>query len=111
MRAFPRRSTACSQPRKYSPDFPSRRGKRPCKSPVHGEGPRDGAGGLERLTDSRKRRTALSLCFHAIPDGKPLHTFPGIALGAFRSGFVRHGAKGDSLFRNRSTASAGNSSP
>jgi hypothetical protein len=28
---------------------------------------------------SRKRRTALSLCFDAIPDGKPLHTFPGIA--------------------------------
>ncbi|TCA81629.1 hypothetical protein E0H62_02625 [Rhizobium leguminosarum bv. viciae] len=23
--------------------------------------------------------TALSFCFYAIPDGKPLHTFPGIA--------------------------------
>jgi hypothetical protein len=34
---------------------------------------------LERFTVSRKRRTALSF-LHAIPDGKPLHTFPGIAL-------------------------------
>ncbi|TIT88933.1 MAG: hypothetical protein E5W55_25515, partial [Mesorhizobium sp.] len=25
-----------------------------------------------------KRRTALTICFYAIPDGKPLHTFPGI---------------------------------
>src|SRR4051794_40453686 len=25
-------------------------------------------------------RTALSSCFYAIPDGKPLRTFPGIAL-------------------------------
>src|SRR6478752_7772325 len=35
---------------------------------------------LERFIVSRKRRTALSLCSDAIPDGKPLHTFPGIAL-------------------------------
>ncbi|AZO28978.1 MAG: hypothetical protein EOQ30_00850 [Mesorhizobium sp.] len=30
---------------------------------------------LERFSVSRKRRTALSLCFYAIPDGKPLRTF------------------------------------
>ncbi|RWA94438.1 MAG: hypothetical protein EOQ32_11330 [Mesorhizobium sp.] len=52
---------------------------------------------FERFTVSRKWRTALFvltqfrtenrftlflelLCFNAIPDGKPLHTFPGIAL-------------------------------
>ncbi|TIN31425.1 MAG: hypothetical protein E5Y31_02390 [Mesorhizobium sp.] len=43
---------------------------------------------IERSIVSRKRRTALSLCFNAIPKGKryaffpgkPLHTFPGIAL-------------------------------
>ncbi|CDX15324.1 hypothetical protein MPLB_1510119 [Mesorhizobium sp. ORS 3324] len=35
---------------------------------------------LERFTVSRKRRTALSFCFDAFPDGKPSHTFPGIAL-------------------------------
>ncbi|RWA62421.1 MAG: hypothetical protein EOQ30_19110 [Mesorhizobium sp.] len=35
---------------------------------------------LERFTVSGKRQTALSLCFDAIPDGKPFHTFPGIAL-------------------------------
>jgi hypothetical protein len=29
----------------------------------------------ERFTVSRKRRTALSLCFDAIPDGKPLTLF------------------------------------
>ncbi|RUX91269.1 hypothetical protein EN935_03515 [Mesorhizobium sp. M7D.F.Ca.US.004.03.1.1] len=33
----------------------------------------------ERFIVSRKRRTALSPCFDAIPDGKPFHTFPGIA--------------------------------
>ncbi|NKK82475.1 hypothetical protein GFL51_34785 [Rhizobium leguminosarum bv. viciae] len=27
-----------------------------------------------------KRITALAFCFYAMPDGKPLHTFPGIAL-------------------------------
>src|ERR1700745_1259503 len=46
----------------------------------------------ERFTVSRKRRTALSPCFHAIPDGKPLHTFPGIALlvfSQFRTGLRR----------------------
>ena len=45
---------------------------------------------LERFTVSRKRRIALTLCFDAIPKGKryalfpgkPLHTFPGIALAA-----------------------------
>jgi hypothetical protein len=31
----------------------------------------------ERFRFSRKRGNAL--CFYAIPDGKPLHTFPGIA--------------------------------
>ena len=35
---------------------------------------------LGRFTLSRKRRTAPSPCFDAIPDGKPSHTFPGIAL-------------------------------
>ncbi|CDX13012.1 hypothetical protein MPLB_1270084 [Mesorhizobium sp. ORS 3324] len=30
---------------------------------------------LERFTVSRKRRTALSPCFDAIPDGKPLTLF------------------------------------
>ncbi|CCV07566.1 hypothetical protein MESS2_600022 [Mesorhizobium metallidurans STM 2683] len=42
---------------------------------------------LERFIVSLKRRTALSLCFCAIPKGKryalfrgkPLYTFPGIA--------------------------------
>ncbi|TPI08288.1 hypothetical protein FJW06_28900 [Mesorhizobium sp. B4-1-3] len=39
------------------------------------------ASALSQLAASRKRRAALSLCcFGAIPDGKPLHTFPGIAL-------------------------------
>jgi hypothetical protein len=27
------------------------------------------------------RENALALCFVAVPDGKPLHTFPGTALG------------------------------
>ncbi|TPN44786.1 hypothetical protein FJ976_25380 [Mesorhizobium sp. B1-1-9] len=48
---------------------------------------------LEHFTVSRKRRTALSLCFYAIPKGKryalfpgkPCHTFPGIALKRNRS--------------------------
>ncbi|RVC25241.1 hypothetical protein EN893_30135, partial [Mesorhizobium sp. M7A.F.Ca.CA.004.04.2.1] len=43
---------------------------------------------IERSIVSRKRKTNLSLCFNAIPKGKryalfpgkPLHTFPGIAL-------------------------------
>ncbi|WP_217578493.1 acyltransferase family protein [Mesorhizobium sp. GbtcB19] len=35
---------------------------------------------LERFTVSRKRRTSPAFRFDAIPDGKPLHTFPGIAL-------------------------------
>ncbi|TPI75836.1 hypothetical protein FJ423_22250 [Mesorhizobium sp. B2-8-9] len=35
---------------------------------------------LEQFSVSRSRRTALNLCFCAIPDGKPLRTFPGIAL-------------------------------
>ncbi|WP_256754119.1 hypothetical protein [Mesorhizobium sp. Mes31] len=41
---------------------------------------RDAAVTLEQFTVSQKRRTALTLCFDAIPNGKPLHTFPGIAL-------------------------------
>ncbi|TIU62537.1 MAG: hypothetical protein E5W15_30100, partial [Mesorhizobium sp.] len=32
------------------------------------------------LTVSWKRGAALSFCLDAIPDGKPCHTFPGIAL-------------------------------
>lgn len=36
---------------------------------------------LARFTVSQKRRTAPSLCLGAIPDAKPPHTFPGIALG------------------------------
>src|SRR5206468_8276746 len=47
--------------------------------------PRGDRSPLERFTVSRKRRTALSLCFDAIPDGKPLHTFPGIALEKSRA--------------------------
>ncbi len=39
---------------------------------------------LERFRFSRNTRTALTLCFHAIPDGKPLHTFPGVALAGCR---------------------------
>ncbi|TPL00598.1 hypothetical protein FJ567_13655 [Mesorhizobium sp. B2-4-16] len=41
---------------------------------------------LERFIVSRKRRSALSLCFYAIPGGKPLHTFPGIALRRHAAG-------------------------
>ncbi|WP_246671987.1 MULTISPECIES: chemotaxis protein MotC [unclassified Mesorhizobium] len=37
-------------------------------------------GALEHFTVSSKRRTAPSLCLGAIPNGKPRHTFPGIAL-------------------------------
>jgi 8-oxo-dGTP diphosphatase len=33
-----------------------------------------------RAADSVPHRPALRICFDAIPDGKPLHTFPGIAL-------------------------------
>ncbi|RUT86510.1 MULTISPECIES: CGNR zinc finger domain-containing protein [unclassified Mesorhizobium] len=40
---------------------------------------------LDHVTVSRERRAALTLCFDAIPDGKPLHTFPGIALGVLFS--------------------------
>ncbi|TAV12874.1 hypothetical protein ELI37_21350 [Rhizobium leguminosarum] len=36
---------------------------------------------LERFSFSWKRRTALTFCFYAIPDGKPLRTFPELALG------------------------------
>ncbi|RVD57234.1 hypothetical protein EN828_06125 [Mesorhizobium sp. M2D.F.Ca.ET.185.01.1.1] len=36
-------------------------------------------GGLERFIVSRKRQTAPSVFGDAIPDGKPLRTFPGIA--------------------------------
>ncbi|NKN11236.1 hypothetical protein GFL86_06595 [Rhizobium laguerreae] len=32
-----------------------------------------------------KRITALAFCFYAMPDGKPLHTFPGIALLVLRN--------------------------
>ena len=35
---------------------------------------------LDRFSFSWKRRNGLTLCFDAIPDGKPLRTFPGIAL-------------------------------
>ncbi|NKM96579.1 hypothetical protein GFL89_00205 [Rhizobium leguminosarum bv. viciae] len=37
-------------------------------------------GGSERFSFSWKRRTALTFCFYAIPDAKPLRTFAGIAL-------------------------------
>ncbi len=40
---------------------------------------------LERIIVSRNRRSALSPCFHAIPDGKVASTFPGIA------SVLRHG--------------------
>ena len=43
---------------------------------------------LEPFIVSQKRRTAPSLCFDAIPDGKPLHTFPGIALAELPDGFA-----------------------
>ena len=42
---------------------------------------------LERLRVSRNRLTALCYCFCAIPDGKPLRTFPGIALGVVNLSF------------------------
>jgi hypothetical protein len=35
---------------------------------------------LEQFRFSPNRGNALSFCFHAIPDGKPVPTFPGIAL-------------------------------
>ena len=35
---------------------------------------------LERFRFSLNRGNALSYCFHAIPGGKPVPTFPGIAL-------------------------------
>ena len=36
---------------------------------------------LEHSRFSPNHGNALSLCFHAIPDAKPLRTFAGIALG------------------------------
>ncbi|TJV43687.1 MAG: hypothetical protein E5Y02_10310 [Mesorhizobium sp.] len=56
----------------------------------------------EHFTVSRKRRTALSLCFNAIPKGKryalfprkPYHTFPGIALARpDKRGHLRRGRR------------------
>jgi hypothetical protein len=41
---------------------------------------------LERFRFSSNRENALSFCFHAIPDGKTLNTFPGIALNVDLSG-------------------------
>ncbi|RVQ40541.1 hypothetical protein CN059_29790 [Sinorhizobium medicae] len=38
------------------------------------------AWGLEHFRFSPNRGNSLTLCIAAIPDGKPLHTFPGIAL-------------------------------
>ena len=35
---------------------------------------------LERFRFKRNRTNALSLCFYAFPDGKPLRTFPGNSL-------------------------------
>ncbi|NKK51278.1 hypothetical protein E0H35_12760 [Rhizobium leguminosarum bv. viciae] len=35
---------------------------------------------LEYFRFSSNHENALSLCFHAIPNAKPLHTFAGIAL-------------------------------
>ncbi len=37
---------------------------------------------LEHFRASLNRKNALALCFVAVPDGKPLHTFPGTALAA-----------------------------
>ncbi|NKL61861.1 hypothetical protein EHI47_16180 [Rhizobium leguminosarum] len=49
---------------------------------------------LERFSFSQKRRTALTFCLHAIPDGKPLRTFPGIALARATSSRCRsHGRR------------------
>ena len=43
---------------------------------------------LERSIISVKCKNALSVCLDAIPNGKPLHTFPGIALGAVSIGLL-----------------------
>jgi hypothetical protein len=48
---------------------------------------------LEHFRFSSNHENALSLCFHAIPDAKPLHTFAGIALARFRSLYAIPGAK------------------
>ncbi|KAA1184853.1 hypothetical protein FP026_05655 [Rhizobium tropici] len=37
-----------------------------------------------------KRENALSFCCYAIPDGKPLRTFPGIALVGLASTVAAH---------------------
>ncbi|RUW56615.1 hypothetical protein EN845_26260 [Mesorhizobium sp. M8A.F.Ca.ET.202.01.1.1] len=58
---------------------------RPTQEPVH----------PSRFSISRNRWPALTLCFHAIPKGKryallpgkPLRTFPGIALGETKEAF------------------------
>ncbi|TAY14653.1 hypothetical protein ELH96_24150 [Rhizobium leguminosarum] len=42
---------------------------------------------LERFRFSPNHGNALSLCFHAIPDAKPLRTFAGIALERGRTLF------------------------
>jgi hypothetical protein len=48
----------------------------------------------ERFSFSSKRRTAPTFCFYATPDGKPLRTFPGVALVRGRPVlFGRHGNK------------------
>ncbi|RFB85738.1 hypothetical protein B5K08_25650 [Rhizobium leguminosarum bv. trifolii] len=39
---------------------------------------------LEHFRFSTNHGNALSLCFHAIPDGKPLRSFAGIALDLWR---------------------------
>ncbi|WP_337184851.1 hypothetical protein [Shinella sp.] len=49
---------------------------------------------LEHFRFSSNRENALSLCFYAIPDAKPLRTFAGIAL-------VRPAAIDDAELRHR----------
>ncbi len=55
------------------------------------------AGDLERLHFSSNRKSALSYCFYAIPDGKPAATFPGIALVGLGLDLLRilHRSDGD----------------
>ncbi|MGO8396345.1 hypothetical protein ACC760_37720, partial [Rhizobium ruizarguesonis] len=48
---------------------------------------------LEHFPFSPKHGNALSLCFHAIPDAKPLRTFAGIAI-ADAGWIADHGCAG-----------------
>jgi hypothetical protein len=57
----------------------------------------DGSVVLEHFRFSSNRENALSPCFYAFPDGKPLRTFPGNALdeqaGQNFSGRTRSGGR------------------